>query len=133
MRAAPLRRPRSDGRRWCLVPGHRRRQLTQRLAGLLILLLAGHLLLTVTCVAPLSAHVRAAHATMAQIGDGTHDHQCDQPLASVVPVPDRPSLGQAVLPLLPAITGAVPATAITAPPPAYPRAMARALLQVYRI
>ena len=116
-----------------MVPGRDRRQLIHRLAGLLVLLLAGQLLLTVTCAAPVSAHERAAHPALAQVGDGTHDHQCDQPLASVVPVPDRPSLGQAVLPLLPAITGAVPPTAIAASLPAYPRAMARALLQVYRI
>lgn len=102
-------------------------------AGVVVLLVAGHLLLALTCVDTASAQDTAPQPLMAQVVDGMHGHLCDQDLSSVVPLPDRPSMGQAALPLLPAITGAVPSSAIDSPPPDYPRAMARALLQVYRI
>lgn len=104
-----------------------------RIAIILVLVFTGHVLLVSECVDAAPMDVGARHALAVAVSDAAHGDACVHDLASIVPAPNRPSLGHAVLPAIPVIAGAVPPAAIDAPPPDYPRAMARALLQVYLI
>lgn len=115
------------------MSGKERQHRMTPVAIILVLVFTGNVLLVSRCVEATSLNGVGGHAQTAAVSDALQDAACLHELLSVVPTPDRPSLGQAVLPPLPVIAGAVPSTAIAAPPPDYPRAMARALLQIYRM